>query len=49
VNDGSETVRAIWVVRGRRGSDMTRDSTEVAVTEWGLQPVAETATQKRRP
>jgi transcriptional regulator with XRE-family HTH domain len=48
VNDGSETVRAIWVVRGRRGSDMTRDSTEVAVTEWGLQQVAETATQKRR-
>src|SRR5881398_3674137 len=38
VNDGSERVRAIWVVRGRRGSDMARDSTEVAVSEWGLQP-----------
>jgi transcriptional regulator with XRE-family HTH domain len=48
VNDGSETVRAIWVVRGRRGNDMTRDSTEVAVSEWGLHPVVETASQKRR-
>jgi len=48
VNDGSETVRAIWVVRGRRGNDMTRDSTEVAVSEWGPQPVAASASQKRR-
>jgi transcriptional regulator with XRE-family HTH domain len=30
VNDGPETVRAIWVVRGRRGADAVADQTEIA-------------------
>lgn len=50
-NEGPETVRAIWVVRGRRGSDSAHESTDVAQTEWRLQPVDETAAQagqKRR-
>lgn len=28
-NDGPETVRAIWVVRGRRGADVGRDSAQL--------------------
>jgi transcriptional regulator with XRE-family HTH domain len=51
VNDGPETVRAIWVVRGRRGSDIAHESTEVALSEWRLQRIDETAAQtvqKRR-
>ncbi|HEX3225764.1 MAG TPA: cupin domain-containing protein [Gaiellaceae bacterium] len=48
VNDGAETVRAIWVVRGRRGSDAAHESTGVALSEWRLQGVDEVSAQKRR-
>jgi transcriptional regulator with XRE-family HTH domain len=48
VNDGAETVRAIWVVRGRRGSDAAHESTGVALSEWRLQEVDEVSAQKRR-
>jgi len=48
VNDGQETVRAIWVVRGRRGSDAAHESTAVALSEWRLQGVDELAAEKRR-
>jgi len=47
-NDGRETVRAIWVVRGRRGSDAAHESTGVALSEWRLQGVDEVTAQKRR-
>jgi transcriptional regulator with XRE-family HTH domain len=30
VNDGPDTVRAIWVVRGRRGADVVRETTQPA-------------------
>jgi len=33
VNDGPETVRAIWVVRGRRGADAVHEATEIAPGE----------------
>jgi transcriptional regulator with XRE-family HTH domain len=48
VNDGAETVRAIWVVRGRRGSDAAHESTGVALSEWRLQGIDEISAQKRR-
>jgi transcriptional regulator with XRE-family HTH domain len=48
VNDGGETVRAIWVVRGRRGSDAAHESTGVALSEWRLQGVDEVGAEKRR-
>src|SRR4029079_10742549 len=33
VNDGQETVRAIWVVRGRRGADTGHETTEITAGE----------------
>ena len=48
VNNGQETVRAIWVVRGRRGSDAAHESPGVALSEWRLQGVDEVVAQKRR-
>ena len=33
VNDGPETVRAIWVVRGRRGADAAHDAVDIAAGE----------------
>jgi transcriptional regulator with XRE-family HTH domain len=39
VNDGPETVRAIWVVRGRRGADTGHASTEIGVGERRLHRV----------
>ena len=39
VNDGPETVRAIWVVRGRRGADTGHESTEIAPGERRLHRV----------
>lgn len=48
VNDGRETVRAIWVVRGRRGNDAAHESTGVARSEWRLRAIDAVAAQKRR-
>jgi transcriptional regulator with XRE-family HTH domain len=49
VNDGAETVRAIWVVRDRRGVDTGHDATEVAAGERSLQRVVDgSAAQRRR-
>lgn len=50
-NDGSETVRAIWVVRGRRGTDASQESGEVAPGERSLQRVVDAggARPARRP
>jgi transcriptional regulator with XRE-family HTH domain len=39
VNDGPETVRAIWVVRGRRGADVAQEKTEIALGERRLNTV----------
>jgi transcriptional regulator with XRE-family HTH domain len=42
LNDGPETVRAIWVVRGRRGADAAQESAEAAApSEHGLQRVVD--------
>jgi transcriptional regulator with XRE-family HTH domain len=41
VNDGPETVRAIWVVRDRRGVDTGHEGTEVASGERSLQRVVD--------
>lgn len=41
LNDGPETVRAIWVVRGRRGNDASPESAEVAPWERSLQRVVD--------
>jgi transcriptional regulator with XRE-family HTH domain len=35
VNDGPETVRAIWVVRGRRGTDAASDASDIATDGHG--------------
>ena len=37
INDGPDTVRAIWVVRGRRGSDGGHEPLEIAPREWNAQ------------
>jgi transcriptional regulator with XRE-family HTH domain len=39
-NDGPETVRAVWVVRGRRGADDPREQTEAPVAAQAPSPVA---------
>jgi mannose-6-phosphate isomerase-like protein (cupin superfamily) len=41
VNDGPQTVRAIWVVRDRRGADAANEAGEVASGERRLQRVVE--------
>lgn len=41
VNDGPETVRAIWVVRDRRGVDAAQDAGEVASGERSLPRVVD--------
>jgi transcriptional regulator with XRE-family HTH domain len=52
-NDGSETVRAIWVVRGRRGPDAVQETPEVPSEPLGTRRVKTksvpslTAKQKR--
>jgi uncharacterized cupin superfamily protein len=41
VNDGPQTVRAIWVVRDRRGADAANEAGEVAPGERRLQRVVD--------
>jgi transcriptional regulator with XRE-family HTH domain len=41
VNDGQETVRAIWVVRDRRGIDTGHEGTDVASGERNLQRIVD--------
>ncbi len=48
VNDGPETVRAIWVVRDRRGIDTGHEGTEVASGERRLQRIVDGAAQPAR-
>ena len=52
VNDGPEVVRAIWVVRGRRGTDAAHESSDVTPGERSLRRVgdgnAARAARKRR-
>ena len=40
-NDGTDVVRAIWVVRGRRGNDASPESSAVAPWERSLQRVVD--------
>jgi hypothetical protein len=47
VNDGPQTVRAIWVVRDRRGADAANEAGEIASGERRLQRVVDGNT--RRP
>jgi mannose-6-phosphate isomerase-like protein (cupin superfamily) len=48
VNDGQETVRAIWVVRDRRGIDTGHEGTDVASGERNLQRVVDGAARPAR-
>ena len=48
VNDGQETVRAVWVVRDRRGVDTGHEGTDVASGERNLQRVVEGAARPAR-
>jgi transcriptional regulator with XRE-family HTH domain len=48
LNDGPETVRAIWVVRDRRGIDATQDASEVASGERRLHRVDGNAARPAR-
>jgi transcriptional regulator with XRE-family HTH domain len=48
VNDGQETVRAVWVVRDRRGIDTGHEGTDVASGERNLQRVVDGAARPAR-
>jgi transcriptional regulator with XRE-family HTH domain len=51
VNDGPETVRAIWVVRGRRGAEAAHDAADIGVGArmHGFDAATAEAGRKRKP